>query len=115
MKSPAVGNAGTVSVRTSILRKLGLRNLAVRTRLSPSLSLTSYPPILLRPVHSLPFAIPTDEETSLHLHAALPHGSQVTVMQIQSALQDHRREAGMDYHTRVKEALASLGLRMAEG
>lgn len=36
-------------------------------------------------------------------------------MQIQSALQDHRREAGMDYHTRVKEALASLGLRMAEG
>ena len=48
-------------------------------------------------------------------HAALPHGSQVTVMQIQSALQDHRREAGMDYHTRVKEALASLGLRMAEG
>lgn len=60
-------------------------------------------------------AEPSDEETSLHLHAALPHGSQVTVMQIQSALQDHRREAGMDYHTRVKEALASLGLRMAEG
>ncbi|GJE88385.1 hypothetical protein PsYK624_044680 [Phanerochaete sordida] len=57
-------------------------------------------------------AEPTDEETAQHLHSALPKGSEVGVAQLTAALQDFRRQ-NLGFEARVKQALASLGLRMA--
>ena len=59
---------------------------------------------------SIPFL--TDEETAQLLFSALPKGSDVTVGQLQTALEDFRRQQS-GYEIRVRQALASLGLRMA--
>lgn len=59
-----------------------------------------------------PFPPYTDKETALELSAALPKDSVVTVERLESALQDFRRQS-LGYEVRVKQALASLGLRMA--
>ena len=54
----------------------------------------------------------TDEETAQHLHSALPKGSEVSKEHLRTALQDFRRQH-LGYEARVRQALASLGLRMA--
>ncbi|EKM51972.1 uncharacterized protein PHACADRAFT_199476 [Phanerochaete carnosa HHB-10118-sp] len=63
-------------------------------------------------VCSLSIALRPDEEVAQYLHSALPKGSEVGVEQLQAALQDFRRQQ-LGFEARVKQALASLGLRMA--
>jgi hypothetical protein len=58
------------------------------------------------------YQFPADADTARCLFTALPKGSEVTLEQLQTALEDFRRQQ-LDYDVRVRQALASLGLRLA--
>ncbi|CAL1712720.1 unnamed protein product [Somion occarium] len=86
---------------------------------SYALLLTSSSSLIPLPLHShasswlrfLLFLIP-DEETAEYLCSAMPDGSRITVQDVKAALEEvRRRHTTLDFDNRVKEALASLGLR----
>lgn len=93
---------------TYIRQKLVQLSLVVRRFTIVCLRSRLYP----CPGSLCPFPPNTDKETALELSVALPKDSVVTVERLESALQDFRRQS-LGYEVRVKQALASLGLRMA--
>lgn len=105
-------SVGILTARTSTRQGLGRSNLVVRR--SPVSRLRSHlyplPPYALHSIfYTLSFL---DEETAQVLYEALPKGSEVTVERLHTALQDFRRQS-LGFEVRVKQAVASLGLRMA--